>query len=317
MSARRAELRRAQRGVALITVLLIVAIMTALVSRMSLSAMIWRRQVENGTALSQAIQGTRAAQIWVGNLIAADRNEYDAPDEDWAQPLPPIPVAWGFLTGWMEDMQGRFNLNNLVDSEGQAAGMAVQQFVELLKALELPPGIAEAAVDWIDPDGATAGVWGAEDIYYLGLDRPYHAANRPFDDARELRLVRGVDREAWLKLEPFVSALPGRTPLNVNTASPEVLTAVLAAWNVAPAAQAKVRSWLADPDREPARDIGAFAGEVLGTAQTPALASLSVNTSYFTVHSRLGLDNVEYRMATLYQRHEGRATVVRQAREIY
>lgn len=315
MSAPRVK-ARTQGGVALVTVLLIVAVMTALVSRMSLSAMVWRRQVENGTALTQAIQGTRAAQIWVGNILESDTNGYDAPDEDWAQPLPPIPVAWGHLTGWIEDMQGRFNLNNLINSEGEQNGMAVQQFLRLLSSLELPPGIAEAAIDWIDPDGSTAGVNGAEDIYYLGLDYPYHAANRPFGDARELRLVRGVDREAWLKLEPFVSALPAATRLNVNTASAEVLNAILAAWNLPPESLQNAQAWIADPGREPARDLEAFAAEVLGTRETPALASLATTTDFFLVHSQLGLDNVEYRMATLYHRNEGRAVIVRHAREI-
>ncbi|MEX2482177.1 MAG: type II secretion system minor pseudopilin GspK, partial [Gammaproteobacteria bacterium] len=63
----------------------------------------------------------------------------------------------------------------------------------------------------------------AEDDYYMNLDEPYRAANRPLADVTELRLVRGVTAEIYERLAPFVVVLPVTTAVNVNTAPLEVL----------------------------------------------------------------------------------------------
>ena len=146
----------------------------------------------NGAAFIQSSQATRAVQDWARVILSEDDNDYDSLRDLWAQPLPPLPAGPGFAQGYMEDMQARMNLNNLVDEKGRADREAVRRFKRLLRILDLNPDIAEAAVDWIDADGAVSGPWGAEDGYYLGMKPPYVAANRRFMDAAELRLVRGV-----------------------------------------------------------------------------------------------------------------------------
>lgn len=93
----------------------------------------------------------------------------------------------------------------------------------LLDAADIDADIVQAILDWVDPDSETRFPNGAEDDYYLGRDPPYRAANRPFADVRELRLVRGVTPEIYAHLAPLVTALPQTTPVNANTAPVEVL----------------------------------------------------------------------------------------------
>ncbi len=102
-----------------------------------------------------------------------------------------------------------------------------RRFERLLRRLGLRPQLADAIQDWLDADVEARGPGGAEDDYYLGRSPAYRAANRPFDDVSELLLVRGVSRDVYLRLLPFVSVLPAVTPININTAPVEVLEALL------------------------------------------------------------------------------------------
>ncbi|NNM01526.1 MAG: type II secretion system minor pseudopilin GspK, partial [Gammaproteobacteria bacterium] len=97
------------------------------------------------------------------------------------------------------------------------------RFRLLLKALEIDPGIVQALQDWLDGDAQTRFPNGAEDDYYLNLPVPYRAANAPFADISELRLVRGVTPEIYAKLAPYLTVLPVMSDIDVNSAPPEVL----------------------------------------------------------------------------------------------
>ncbi len=316
MSALHTEPRQRQSGVALITILLIVALLTAIVSRIGLSGQLWVRQVENGNALARARQATVAAQLWVSDVLERDTNQYDAADDMWAQTLPPIPAGWGILSGRIEDMQSRFNLNNLIDAEGKLNAQALQQFERLLQILGLDTGIAQSVVDWIDADGSPAGPWGAEDVYYIGLATPYFAANRRFEDVAELRLVRGVDGEVWQKLAPYVCALPESTLININTSSIEVLAATVLEWDVSGQAMTMAKQWSEAIKKQPVVDQAMIAERLLGDREKPVPAGLETISRYFMAHTQLNFDNVEYRMSSLYRRIDGRAELLRQNREL-
>jgi general secretion pathway protein K len=307
-----------QSGVALITILLIVALLTAIVSRVSLSTEVWLRQVQNSNALAQARQATQAAQIWVMSILDDDNPDYDGKTDDWAQPIVPIPIAWGEVYGWIEDMQGGFNLNNLVDNEGKLNGVAMLQFETLLKSLDLDPGIAQSVADWIDPDSEMSGSAGAEDIYYLSLNSPYLAGNRPIQDINELRLVRGLDQEAWNTLRPHVTALPERTTVNINTTSAEVLAAVV----YDPDKQqgnllGEARRWLADVESQPFSSLEDFTAMLGDNINSQGLSSIGISSSFFKAHTQISFGNVEYRMLTLYHREAGRSRILQHSRELF
>lgn len=305
-----------ERGVALITVLILVAILTAVVSRISLSDEIWIRQTETGAALAQARQVSRAAQLWLGRLLVADDNDFDARTEAWARAPGQLPAAWGELRAEVEDLQGRFNLNNLVPGGEEANPEAMVRFRRLLRILELNPGIASAAADWIDADSRPRGSWGAEDGFYTARQPPYFAANRFFQEAAELRLVRGVDRSAWEALEPHVVALPELTGINVNTATPEVLAAAMPAWGTPRRALAQGREWHQRTAGQPFTELGAFLEAALPGRSESSPDGLSVGTRYFRTVTRARFSGVVLSLATTFQRRDRDFRILRQQQEL-
>ena len=314
MLVRRAD--PAARGVALITVMLILAILAAIAGRVSFSNQAWLRQVGNGADFLQSALAVRAVQDWVGIILAEDDNESDSFRDAWAQPLAPLPIGRGFVQGRVEDVQARINLNTLLDEKGAADREAVRRFKRLLRILELNPGIADAAVDWMDGDGDVSGPWGAEDGYYLGMNPPYVAANRRFRDPAELRLVRGVDGDVWQKLRPYVSALPARnTAININTASPEVLAATVSEWGAPGRASAEAALWSGKARREPFKSVREFyeaAGLEYDSEEPPPLG---VRSKFFLARTRVAAGNAHRRTATLYRRDGERAEALGHWRE--
>src|ERR1700751_3623177 len=133
------------------------------------------------------------------------------------------------LTAQLEDLQGRFNLNNLVKQDGTPDPVAVTAFQQLLGAVGLEPKWAGYMVDWIDRDIVPSVPAGAEDSVYLGQSPPYRTPNRYITSASELLALPGFGRDRYLKLAPYVTALPYGSPLNICTAPGLVLDAYLQA----------------------------------------------------------------------------------------
>lgn len=219
-----------QRGVAVITALLVVALVTAVTGFIAWRQQLWLRTVENQLNLAQARGIARAALNLVRAELQNDRNrdgKYDYPGEAWAVPIQGIPVEQGTAGGAVRDLQGRFNLNNLVDAQGSKSARGFESFQRLLALLQLPPELASALLDWEDKDAETVADGGAEDGYYLGLNPPYRAANQPLAELNNLYRVKGFTPEIVAKLAPFVCVLRKPAAVNVNFATATVLQAVL------------------------------------------------------------------------------------------
>jgi len=221
-------MRARQHGVAIVLAMGVVALAALAAIAMMVAQSTWSRQVELTAGHAQAQLLIQAGLDWARAVLSDDRrsNSVDHLGEPWALRLPPMPVENGALSGYIEDQQGKFNLDNLVKS-GKVNLAQLAHFQRLLSVLGLPTALAGALADWIDADSEPQPQYGAEDAYYLSLQPPYLAANRPLIDVAELALVRGFDENVRARLRPFVSALPVFTPVNVNTASPEVIAAVV------------------------------------------------------------------------------------------
>jgi general secretion pathway protein K len=163
------------------------------------------------------------------NLLRDDlgEGETDHLGELWASDLPGLPVEsdtmQGAVMGKIEDLQGRFNVNNLIDQNGEIDQTVFEQFRRLLQVLELDPKFAGLTADWIDADQDAGFPDGAEDSIYTGFTPSYRTYNRPLSNVSELAALDGMDKASYDRLLPHVTALPGRTSINVNTASAEVL----------------------------------------------------------------------------------------------
>jgi len=217
--------RARERGVALITAVLMVALATILAVEVSFRGMLDQRRSGTLFALDQGYEIALGAEAWAADFLRKDAQESqtDHFGEVWAQPLPPLPIDGGTVEGRLEDQQGLFNLNNLRFQDGTVNEPAVQQLERLLTWLEIEPTWASAIADWVDENREPGFPNGAEDSVYTGQIPPHLAANMPVTRVSELMVLPEFGLERYLRLRPFVTALPSGTPLNVCTAPGIVL----------------------------------------------------------------------------------------------
>lgn len=277
----------------------VVAMATVAATAILVTQSTWVRQNE---LVADHVQAQTLIQVgvdWTRALLADDRrtSNVDTLGEAWALRLPPIPVENGSLSGEIEDQQGRFNLNNLVKN-GKPNLVQLAHFQRLLAILELPPALGAALVDWLDADSEAQPAGGAEDAFYLALPTPYLAANRPLVDVAELALVRGFDAAVRARLRPFVSALPAFTALNVNTAAPEVVAAVVDGLDLDAA-----RALVEKRQRAYFRERGDFLNQLPRGAQA-AVEDISFSSDYFLVQLHVSIGSAQARSAALLARSD-------------
>ena len=220
-----------QKGIALITILVMVALATIL------AATIAQRQkftAENTAYLmrqNQSLWYAKSAETFFSELLVEDAEnagDVDYLQENWAKPMPAFPVEDGYVTGQLYDESGKFNLNSLVDDSGQVNVAAKEWFERLLMNVGLNAQLSEAVIDWQDADNETLGPMGAEESYYRGLRNAYLPANSKFHAVEELKMVRGFEGEKYLQIAPYVSAIAVQdAKVNINTA-PAIVLASLA-----------------------------------------------------------------------------------------
>lgn len=218
--------RLRNRGVALITAMLITALAGLVATNLAWDNALDVRRSMVLLHREQATQVALGAESWVMSILRQDLadSQTDHLGEIWATELPGLPIeGGGEVFGSVSDLQGRFNLNNLVDQAGEVDPESLAQFRRLLQVLELDPRIAGMAADWLDANRDAAFPDGAEDSIYTGFVPPYRAANQTLVSASELAAIDGMDKATFDILAPHITALPGRTNVNVNTATPAVL----------------------------------------------------------------------------------------------
>jgi general secretion pathway protein K len=307
---------RTQRGVALVTAILMVALATILAVKVGFDAYLDYRRASTVYTLDQGYEVAVGAEAWAADVLATDlRNDPTATHlgQTWATPIPGIPIDGGELTGQMEDMQGRFNLNSLLPPDAnstqdpQAAERHkafVDQFKIILALAQLEPEWADKIIDWIDMDSVETFPNGAEDTEYGAQTPPYRSANMPITRVSELLALPEFGLERYRKLEPFVSALPPGTKMNICTAPGIVLDSfsfVRQQQNFSASAQtlAQQRTKNCFPDPE------TFKNQILGdpkekthfteTAGTTSdffrsTVTVSIGTNQFTLYSLLKRD---------------------------
>ncbi len=242
-----------QKGVALLAVMILVLAVT-----MILANIFYRHQIDVSQAAvslhtDQALLIALSGEGWAQELLIEDGKQsqgspVDHYGEIWAQAMPLFPVEGGTLTGCISDLQSRINLNNF---SRYAVGNQLQDemnkpdqngfaktWLNLLELLQIPSSPAKVATitDWIDPDDNILSSWGAEQPDYESYDPPRRVANQPMTDITELAAVSGYTVQEVQMLMPWITALPGAgtsqlgasatTPININTASEEILLAL-------------------------------------------------------------------------------------------
>lgn len=221
--------RHYHSGTALVTALLIVALASVIATSMLKKQHVDIRRADNMIKGDQAALYLRAGENWVRQLLLQDlaKGKIDSLKDNWAKIDSSIEIDNGTIQIQVEDLQGKFNLNNLLNNEGRVSKPDIDNFRRLLAVLKLDTELTQPVLDWIDADINISLPTGAEDQEYLALKQAYRAANAPFVSVSELLLVKGVTRIAYDKLVPYLSALPERVTININTLSIPLLAAVL------------------------------------------------------------------------------------------
>ena len=216
-----------QKGVALLTILIMVVLATIL----AVSIIGQQKASLDETRLllrqDQALMYAQSAEYFLSELLVQDAkdNERDNLSEAWAKPMPIFPVEDGFVSGELIDEHSKFNLNSVLKTDGTVNEPAKKFFQNMLKRLQLDENLVDAVIDWQDHDEETVGAMGAENSFYQGVQQGYLAPNQMFNTIEQLQLVRGFAGEPYQKLKPYITALPKRdTKINVNTSSAFILS---------------------------------------------------------------------------------------------
>lgn len=286
-----------ERGVAIVLAMGVVALAAMAAAAIMVSQNTWSRQAELTVDHVQAQAVLQAGADWARAVLSDDRRlgNVDHLGEPWALKLPPMQVESGELAGRIEDQQGKFNLNNLV-TDGKVNVVQLARFRRLLAILGLPDKLADALADWVDEDSQPQPRVGAEDDYYLALNPPYLTANRPLIDLGELALVRGFDDNVRARLRPYITALPVFTSVNVNTAPPEVLAAVVEGLDLG-----RAQLLVSQRDRAYYRSPDDFLKRLPREAES-STNDISVSSNYFLAMLRVTIGGAQARGEALLAR---------------
>ena len=304
--------RPSERGAALLSVLLLVAVMAVVAAVMLERLNLATRLAANSQAMAQAryyaISAESLATARIASLVKLNPDRTADPrgllGREFAMPL-----AAGAVAVRIEDAGNCFNLNSLVEGdEGnyvlRPAGLA--QLRALMEGLAIPENeaipLSDAIADWIDSNDIPAPN-GTEDDYYQGLAAPYRSAGRLIVDPSELRAIRGMNPAYYTRLRPWVCALPGNelSPVNVNTLRPDQarLLAMLSPQTI------DLRRAQAVIAARPALGVASVAdflrplaagGQTLGPE---AIGQLQVRSRWFLIDLQVAVDSIRLDEAAL------------------
>jgi general secretion pathway protein K len=303
--------RLRQAGVAIILAMLLAALAAAVAVTVFADQRRWAESVLHRRDQVQAQALAVAGIQWARQILHDDARSsvVDHLGEPWAVPLPSIPLENGSIRGWIEDAQARLNVNAL-GTTGNTASVERARLQRLFAARGGPAAAIDAIADWVDAD-ASPRPSGAEDAYYLAQPGAGVTADAPVLRSAELSAVRGVTEPALAAVAPYVAALPVNTPLNVNTAAPEVIAAIVAA-----ASTEGLARLVADRASKPYGGIAEFRARLPEGMTLDSDLGLAVESRYFyaTVEAQQG-STLGRARALLQRRPGGWPTVVWQVVE--
>jgi general secretion pathway protein K len=294
---------RHQRGVAVITALLLTTLAITIVASLFWQQQVQVRSIENQRLQLQKQWILRGALDWTRLILREDakmdamlRQSVDHLGEPWAVPLAETrleeyvekervgEVPDAALSGGIEDAMGRFNLRNLCTG-GKPSESDVAVFAKLLTSQQLNPTLAEATANLMaaaQRKTAPGTPGGAEVPQPMDIEH--------VDD---LLAVPGFTSEVLDKLKDFIVVLPVKTDINANTASAEVLSAKIATLSLADARVVvanRQRAWFSKPE------------DLQKQIHTEVPPGISYNSEYFLVNGNVRLNRAGMEMQALVQR---------------
>ncbi|MDX5300055.1 MAG: type II secretion system minor pseudopilin GspK [Gammaproteobacteria bacterium] len=304
----------AQRGVALVMVLLALALGASLAAGMLARQSLQIYKSSQYLNQRQAQAFALGAESFARQILYRDWEDdkknnafVDDAGEVWSQYSAAFPVQFGAIELQIDDLQARLNLNDLVGQDGKVVPRVRSQLERLLQRLEITSIQVDRIVDWIDPDEETGGAYGAEDGIYLSRTPAFRTANRLMGSISELRLIEGVTDEDYRRLLPYVTVLPVRgAGLNINQIDVELIRSLDERIT-----QAQADAILSYRTDTPFANVQDFIARPEFTGMEMKADGLTVQTFFFEVKAQVVFDNQPYALVSvLYRDAEGRFALV-------
>ena len=226
-------MKRAHRGIALISILLVVVLFSALAFQLYSHQTMVTTQTRIGLSANQARYSLMASEALAQELLHVDWLDEagrlrDDMAEPWAQTVSPLQTVSGDVQMEIVDLTGKLNLNSL---SGKSSKESTKAFSYILNRLGISLELAPMWRDWIDQDDQTFqldGYRGREELDWLANETPFRTPNRLAGDLSELQVLAPIESDVYSELTQLVTVLPtSRLSINVNTAHPEVLNSLL------------------------------------------------------------------------------------------
>jgi general secretion pathway protein K len=304
-------LRARQRGVAVITALLLTTLAVTIVASLFWQQQVQVRSMENQRLHLQIQWILRGTLDWTKLILqqdGRDNSTYTSLQHVWAVPVANTRIDQyidrervqgevfdASLSGQIIDANSRFNLTNLTDGYGKPAERAVTAFKKLLTQLRLDPGLATTAMQFVAAGQTPAVVPPVEGVPAVAVTPVKQMRTIELEDLLD---APGFTVEMMETLRKYVVVLPERTNVNVNTASAEVISAVIPNFSLAEA-----QALVTQRDRAPWNDKSKF--DVAVGQQRAANAELDIKSTYFLVRSWLKLDRASLNTEALVKRELG------------
>ena len=311
-------------GAALITVLIIVFMIMAIISNITIENYRAIKRLANQKSQEQAQYILKAATSFgrAGLATSASTSKIDTLQDIWAQPIPKSNILNDIqMSGYIIDEQGKFNINDLV-SQGMINKTVVKQFETLLDYLNLPSGIALATAQYM-----ASPVYQNDIMNQYTMNIPsYRPAGRPLIDISELTLVKGIKSEWVYKLSNYITAIPqkidysnesgasmgnntpnkeptstGTTQINVNTASAEVISAKS---GIPLTVSQRLITYRVNTPFNNSNDVLTFLSSngvqiSRGSGSQIQLDTLVTSSQYFTIHAIVDDGDYEFKMVSM------------------
>ncbi len=316
-----------QRGVALIVVLLLLAIMVSIAATMTERLFTQFQRASHQVNYQQAYWYSVGAE---GLATVAIEQSYKDSDtinlsQVWALEEQTYPLDYGQLRGHIYDKQACFNLNVLNSIEPSSGSNSkpylLRVWQTLLEELQVDSYQAEVIADstreFIDGDNIVQSTYGAEDSYYESMSPAYMAANSLIAEPGELRAIQQVTGDVMLKVAPYVCVLPTDDwRLNVNTLAPENAK-LLAAMFSPNLSESNAKAVLKNRPFDGWASVDAFLAEAQIAATGDSIIDqakgyLTVDSQYFELDVQVVVDEARVRLRSLFfSDNRETATVVR------
>lgn len=293
-------MRGRQRGVAMLTAIILVALATIIAASVAFNNAMTARRGAAVLTFDQALLYAGGAEAVAAYALTNDGGSADHYGEDWAKPYGPLEIVPGvWLEARIEDPTGRFNINSLIDKDGNTDQKAVDIFVRLLESLDIDRKYAGLFADWIDVDISPNQPDGGEDTLYSARDPGYRPPNAPVTSTTELMALPDFDRETYDKMKNFVTALPREATINTCTASAEVLNALTG-------------ESFSQEGLLKSRQNGCFPQTSdLSNVQIPVDGwRISQKTDYFVLRSIVSIGTTEFALYSLLQRNGKKVSTI-------